>query len=110
MGSSLDVTPLLRDGHFVNIGRKKFIKMDGILVHNTNPFDLTIKTSIYVCIYYENVPSMFEDESLKTPYHVEVLVVGFPLVKHYVGNEYLKVMWMLLVEATTFPKVEFVST
>jgi hypothetical protein len=68
-----DVTPLLRDGHFVNIGRNKFIQMDGILVYNTNPFDFTIKVGMYVHIYYENLPGMFEDESLKIPYPMEVL-------------------------------------
>ena len=40
MGSRLDVTPLLGDDHFIKIGRKKFIQMDGILVHSKNPFDL----------------------------------------------------------------------
>ena len=54
MGSCSYVTPLLtKNGHFVKIGRKKFIQMDGILVHNTNPFDFTIKAGMYVRIYYE---------------------------------------------------------
>ena len=43
MGSRSDVTPLLGDYRFINIGRKKFIQMDGILVHNTNPFDFSIR-------------------------------------------------------------------
>ena len=70
MGSRLDVTPLLGDDHFIKIGRKKFIQMDGIIVHNTNPFDFTIKASMYVRIYYDKFPRVFEDESLKTPYPI----------------------------------------
>ena len=74
MGSSSDVTPLLTQNcRFVNIGRKKFIQMDGLLVHNTNPFDFTIKVGMHVSIYYDKLPGFFEDESLKIPYHVEVL-------------------------------------
>ena len=73
MGSRSDVTPLLGDDHFINIGRNKFIQMDGLLVHNTNPFDFTIKEGMYVYIYYENFPGIFEEESLKIPYPVEML-------------------------------------
>ena len=73
MGSRSNVTPLLGDDHFIKIGRKKFIQMDGILVHNKNPFDFTIEVGMYVCIYYENFPSMSKEESLKIPYPVEVL-------------------------------------
>lgn len=73
MGSRSDVTPLLGDDHFIRIGRKKFIQMDGLLVHNTNPFDFTIKKGMYVCIYYENFRGISEEESLKIPYPVEVL-------------------------------------
>ena len=74
MGSSLDVTPLLtQNGCFVNIGRKKFIQMDGILVRYTNPFDFTIKVGMHVHIYCEKFPRIYEDESLKIPYLVEVL-------------------------------------
>ena len=47
--------------------------MDGIMVHKTNPFDFTIKVGIYVYIYYENLPSTFEEEPLKIPYLVKVL-------------------------------------
>ena len=47
--------------------------MDGILVHSTNPFDFTIKASMYVCIYYENFPSISEEESLIITYHVDEL-------------------------------------
>ena len=47
--------------------------MDGLLLHNTNPFDFTIKEGMYVCIYYDKFPGFSEDESLKTPYPVEVL-------------------------------------
>ena len=42
-------------------------------MHNTNPFDFTIKAGMYVCIYYENFPGISEEESLKIPYPVEVL-------------------------------------
>ena len=74
MGCCLDLTPLLtKNGHFVNIGRKKFIQMDGLLVHGTNPFDFTIKEVMYVLIYYKNLNRISEDESLKIPYTVEVL-------------------------------------
>ena len=58
---------------FVKVGRKKFIQMDGLLVRNTNPFDFTIKTDMYVCVYYKTFPRIYEDESLKIPYPVEVL-------------------------------------
>ena len=47
--------------------------MDGLLVHNKNPFSFTIKACMYVCIYYENFPIIFEEESLKIPYPMEVL-------------------------------------
>ena len=74
MGSCSNVTPLLtQNGHFVKISRKKFIQMDGLLVHNKNPFDFTIKSGMHVCIYYENLAGMSEDESSKIPYLVEVL-------------------------------------
>ena len=73
MGSRLDVTPLLGDDCFIKIGRNKFIQMDGILVHNTNPFDFTIKADMYVHIYYENLPGISKEESLKIPYLVQVL-------------------------------------
>ena len=74
MGSCSDVTPLLtKNGHYVKIGRNKFIQMDGILVRSTNPFDFTIKVGMYVHIYYEKFIGMSKDESLKIPYHVEVL-------------------------------------
>ena len=66
-------TPLLGDDHFIKIGRNEFIQMDGILVHSTNPFDFTIKASMYVCIYYEKLPAISEEESLKIPYPMEVL-------------------------------------
>ena len=48
MGSSSDVTPLLGDGRFINIDRKKFIQMDGLMVKRTYPFYFTIKASMYV--------------------------------------------------------------
>ena len=68
------MTPLLnQNGHFVNIGRNKFIQMDGLLVHNINPFDFTIKAGMYVHIYYDKLPGFSEDESLKIPYPLEVL-------------------------------------
>ena len=73
MGSRSDVTPLLGDDHFIKIKRKKIIQMDGLVVHNTNPFDFTIKACMYVRIYYENFPGISEEESLKIPYPVEVL-------------------------------------
>ena len=74
MGSSSDVTPwLTQNGHFVKIGGEKFIQMDGLLVCNKNPFDFTIKVTIYVCIYYDKLPGFSKDESLKIPYPVEVL-------------------------------------
>ena len=74
MGSSLDVTPLLtQNGHFVKIGRNKFIQMGGLLVRITNPFDFSIKEGMYVHIYYDNLHGFFEDESLKLSYPVEVL-------------------------------------
>ena len=74
MGSCSNVTPLLtKNAHFVKIGRKNFIQMDGILVWNTNPFDFTIKVGMYVCSYYEKIPGMFDDEWLKIPYPIEVL-------------------------------------
>jgi hypothetical protein len=74
MGSCSDVTPLqTQNGHFMKIGRNKFIQMDGILVCNTNPFYFTIKVGMYVRIYYEKLLGMSEDESLKIPYPVEVL-------------------------------------
>ena len=73
MGSRSDVTPLLGDDHFINIGRKKFIQMDRILVHNTNPFDFTVKAGMYVCIYYETFLGISKEDSLKIPYPVEVL-------------------------------------
>ena len=73
MGSKSDVTPLLGDDSFINIGRKKSIQMDGLLVHSTNPFDFTIKTGMYVRIYYENLLGISKEESLKIPYPVEVL-------------------------------------
>ena len=47
--------------------------MDGLLVHNTNPFDFTINVGMYVRIYYDKLPIFSEDESLKNPYLVEVL-------------------------------------
>ena len=73
MGYRSDMTPLLGNDHFIKIGRRKFIQMDGILVQNTNPFDFTIKAGMYVCIYYENFLGISEEESLKIPYPVEVL-------------------------------------
>lgn len=73
MGSRSDVTPLLGDDHFIKIRRKKFIQMDGILVHNTNPFDFTRKACMYAYVYYENFPGMSKEESLKIPYPLEVL-------------------------------------
>ena len=74
MGCSSNVNPLLtQNGHFVNIGGMKFIQMDGLLVHNKNPFDFTIKSGMHVRIYYENLAGMSEDESSKIPYLVEVL-------------------------------------
>ena len=60
MGFRSDVTPLLGDDRFIKIGRKKFIQMDGTLVHNTDPFDFTINECMYVCIYYENLPGISE--------------------------------------------------
>ena len=47
--------------------------MDGLLVCKTNPFDFTIKEGMYVCISYEFFSGMFEYESLKIPYPIEVL-------------------------------------
>jgi hypothetical protein len=44
MGSCSVVTPLLENGCFVNIGRKKFIQMDVLFMHIINSFDITIKT------------------------------------------------------------------
>ena len=88
MGSSSEVTPLLnQNGCFVNIGRNKFIQMDWLLVHNTNPFDFTINEGMHVRIYYDKLPGFSEDESLKTPYPVEVLdyLVDVPLMEHFVG-------------------------
>ena len=74
MGYFSNLTPLLtKNDQFVNNGRNKFIKMDGILVRITNPFDFTIKADMYVCIYYKTFPRIYEDESLKIPYPVEVL-------------------------------------
>ena len=73
MGSRSDVTPLLGDDRFIKIGRKKIIQMDGLLVHNTNPFYFTIKEGMYVRIYYANLPGIFEEDSLEISYHVEVL-------------------------------------
>ena len=73
MGSRSEVTPLLGDDCFIKIKRKKFIQMDGLLVHNTNIFDFTIMASMHVRIYYENFPGMSEEESLKIPYPVQVL-------------------------------------
>jgi hypothetical protein len=73
IGSSLDVTPLLRDGCFVKIDGKKFIHLDGIVIPTTNPVDLIIKSGNYVHIYYENVVDLSKDESLCIPYPVEVL-------------------------------------
>ena len=74
MGSCSYVTPLMtQNGCFVKICRKKFIQIDGILVHNTNPFDFTIKVGMYICIYYEKLLEICEGESLKIPYLVEVL-------------------------------------
>lgn len=58
MGSRLDVTPLLGDDHFINIERKKFIQMDVLRVHITNPFDFTINGVMYVHIYSENLFGM----------------------------------------------------
>ena len=62
MGSRSNVTPLLGDGNLIKIGRNEFIQMDGILMHNTNPFDFTIKESMHVHIYYENLFGMSEEE------------------------------------------------
>ena len=62
MGSRSDVTPLLGDDRFINIGRKTLIQMDGILVHTTNPFDFTIKAGMYVRIYYEKLLGFSENE------------------------------------------------
>ena len=73
MGYRPDVTPLLGDDRLIKIRRKEFIQMDGLLVHNKNPFDFTIKAGMYVCIYYENLLGISEEESLKIPYLVEVL-------------------------------------
>ena len=71
MESYSNVTPrLTKNGHCVKIGRKKFIQMDGLLVHNTNPFDFTIKEHMCVCIYYEKMLRMSKDESLKIPYPI----------------------------------------
>ena len=60
MGSRSYVTPLLGDDRFIKIGRKKFIQMDGLLVHSTNPFDFSIKEGMYVHIYHENFPGISE--------------------------------------------------
>ena len=73
MGYILYVTPLLRYSHFIRIGRNKFIQMDGLMVHITNPSYFTIKASMYVHIYYENLSDMFEEESFKIPYPMEAL-------------------------------------
>ena len=74
MGCSSYVTPLLtQNGHFVNIGIKKFIQVDGLLACNRNLFDFTIKKGIYVHIDYDKLPRFSEDDSLKIPYPVEVL-------------------------------------
>ena len=62
MGSRSNVTPLLGDGNLINIGRNEFIQMDGIPMHNTNPFDFTIKEGMHVCIYYENLFGMSEEK------------------------------------------------
>ena len=108
MGSSSNVTPLLtQNGRFVKIGRKKFIQMDGLLVRNTNPFDFTIKDGMYAHIYYAKLPGSSEDESLKTPYPVEVLdcLADVSIGGTFVGYEYLKIMQMFLVETTMFLKV-----
>ena len=108
MGSVSYVTPLLtKNCHFMNIGRNKFVQMDGILVHNTNPFDFTIKEHMCVCIYYEKFPGTSEDESLKIPYLVEVLDC---LVDVSTGGTFCWVRIfenhvIFLVEATMFPKV-----
>jgi hypothetical protein len=45
IGSSLDVTPLLRDRCFVKIDRKKSIHLDGLVIPTTNSVDLIIKSS-----------------------------------------------------------------
>ena len=42
-------------------------------MRSTNPFDFTIKAGMYVRIYYEILPGISEEESLKIPYPVEVL-------------------------------------
>ena len=73
MGSRSDVTPLLGDDCFIKIGRKNSIQMNGRLVHSTNPFYFTIKLGMYVHIYYENLPGISEEESLKILYPMEVL-------------------------------------
>ena len=48
----------LNNGHFVKIGRKKFIPTDGLMVQSNNPFDFTINEGMYVHIYYENFIGM----------------------------------------------------
>lgn len=73
MGSRSYVIPLLGDDCLIKIGRNTFIQMDEILVHNTNPFDFTIKEAMYIYIYYENLRGMSEEELLKILYLVEVL-------------------------------------
>ena len=67
------MTSFLGDDHIMNIGRKQFIQLEGILVQNTNPFYFTINEDMYVYIYYEKIHEMLGYESLKNPYPVEVL-------------------------------------
>ena len=65
--------PLTKNSHFLKIGRKKFIQMDGILVRNTNTIGLSIKEGMYVHIYYEAFYGMSEYGSLEIPCPIEVL-------------------------------------
>ena len=107
MGSCSDVTPILtKNGHFVKIGRNKFIQMDGLLVCSTNPFDFTIKAGMCVHIYYDKFPGFSEYESLKTPYPVEVLDC---LVDVSTGGTFCWVRifenYVYIIGTTNFPKV-----
>jgi len=57
---------------FLNIGRNKFIQIDDILAHRTNPVDFSIIVGVHVHIYYEKLPCMSKDESFKFSYTMDV--------------------------------------
>jgi hypothetical protein len=107
MVSCLDVTPLFRDSNFIKVGRKKFIQMDRLSMYNTNSFDFSIKACMAICIYYENLPSMFENEPLNIPYLMEVLEC---LVEVSIGGTFcwvriFEIHVNLIGRCTIFPKV-----